>query len=90
MHSYRLMNQVRPRSTSRLPALRFLFMAIALILVNLWVALCFQFCRTIRDGKDFFDLDHLRLRRFRDFLCHAVDRIHYAVLLITAFDPLGP
>jgi len=85
--SYRLMNQVRPRTTSRLPALRFLFMAVALILLNLWVSLCYRFCRTIRDEKDFFDLDRLRLRRFRDFLCHAVDRIHHAVLLITALDP---
>jgi hypothetical protein len=37
--SYRCMRQLRIRSNSRNPAMRFLFMALGLILVNVWVTL---------------------------------------------------
>ncbi len=80
--SYRLLNQVRPRTTSRQPAVRFLFTAIGLILTSVWVSICFRHCRISRDAEDRVDHGRFRLRRFRDFLCHAVDRIHGAVLSI--------
>jgi putative transposase len=34
--SYRLMNQVRARTTSRAPALRFFLVTLAFLLLNLW------------------------------------------------------
>lgn len=37
---YRLMEQVRARTCSQNPALRFLLMGLALVLVNVWVCLC--------------------------------------------------
>ncbi len=80
--SYRLLNQIRPRTTSRQPAVRFLFTAIGLILTNIWVSIYFHHCRTSHAAVDRVDLGRFRLRRFRDFLCHAVARIHGAVLSI--------
>jgi hypothetical protein len=46
--SYRCMRQLRIRSNSRNPAMRFLFMALGLILVNVWVTLRFRFCQIPR------------------------------------------
>ena len=41
--SYRLMRQLRVRTNSRNPAMRFLFTALGLILVNVWLCLRFSF-----------------------------------------------
>ncbi len=49
--SYRSMRQLRIRSNSRNPAMRFLFLALGLILVNVWIALRFHFCQIPRQGR---------------------------------------
>ena len=84
--SYRLMNQVRPRTTSRNPAIRYLLMAIGLILVNVWIMLKHQHCRFVRRKKERINDAHLRLWRLADFISHAVER-RYG--FVTAIDSLG-
>jgi hypothetical protein len=67
------MRQLRIRSNSRNPAMRFLFMALGLILVNVWVTLRFRFCQLPRQGRSGRPLDEarFRLKRFASFLRHA-------------------
>ncbi len=67
--SYRCMRQLRIRSNSRNPAipvsqgtLRFLFMALGLILVNVWLLLRFCFCQLPKQGRSGRPLD-TRFRR---------------------------
>jgi Transposase DDE domain len=50
--SYRLKNHCRIRTTTKNPVLRLLFVALAFILVNLWVYLLWHFiCRSRRGGQ---------------------------------------
>ncbi len=84
--SYRSMRQLRVRSNSRNPALRFLFMALGLILVNVWIALRFCFCQLPRRGRAGRPLDEarFRLKRFASFLRHAIERRYSYLSAITA------
>ncbi len=84
--SYRSMRQLRIRSNSRNPAMRFLFMALGLILVNVWLALRFRFCQIPRQGRSGRPLDEarFRLKRFASFLRHAIERRYSWLPSITA------
>ncbi len=49
--SYRTMRQVRLRTNSRNPALRFVYLALGFVLVNIWITLRFAYCQIPRrDG----------------------------------------
>jgi hypothetical protein len=84
--SYRSMRQLRIRSNSRNPAMRFLFMALGLILVNVWLCLRFRFCQLPRRGRSGRPLDEarFRLKRFASFLRHAIERRYACLSSITA------
>jgi putative transposase len=81
--SYRCLGQVRPRTTSRNPALRFLWLSIGLLLVNAWTLLRYKYCRVrlpargfrrqpvMREVRNLFRLD-----RMRSFLRHAIEAIY--------------
>jgi Transposase DDE domain len=90
--SYRLMRQVRARTNSRNPVLRFLFMALGFILLNLWLVLRFHFCQVPSRGRKGRSLDEARFRlaRFASFLVRAIERIYLSVSTISASVlPLG-
>lgn len=79
--SYRLLNLIRPRTTSRNPAVRFLMILIGVVLSNLWVALKRRIGLRILPPHGFrlsaVELvdDHLfRLARFKLFLRQALER----------------
>jgi Transposase DDE domain len=84
--SYRQMRQVRARTTSRNPVLRFLFMALGFILLNFWLALRFRFCQRPSRGRAGHSLDNalFRLTRFAAFLSQAIQRVYGSVVAITA------
>ncbi len=84
--SYRCMQQLRVRSNSRNPVMRFLFMALGLILVNVWLLLRFRFCQLPKQGCAGRPLDEVsfRLKRFASFLRHAVERRYACLSSITA------
>lgn len=89
--SYRLMRQLRLRSNSRNPAMRFLYMALGLILVNIWQRLKFRFTQLPRTGRAGRALDEpaFRLKRFASFLRHAVERRYpICTSIIAAVSPL--
>jgi putative transposase len=90
--SYRQMRQLRARTNSRNPVLRFLFMALAFILLNLWLLLRFRFCQLPKPGRGRRSLDtsRFRLARFASFLALAIERIYHRVSAISASVlPLG-
>lgn len=74
--SYRLLRQMRVFTNSRNPALRFFFLALALILLTLWLCLRFRFCQRPKRKTQEVSLDEsaFRLRRFAAFLRHAIER----------------
>lgn len=75
--SYRQMRQVRIKTNSRNGALRFVYLAVALLLVNIWSLLRFRYCQVPRRGcfgrpvhPRRFKLRHLAL-----FLRLAIERL---------------
>jgi hypothetical protein len=82
--SYRLMEQVRARTTSPSPALRFLLMALALLLVNVWIRLQWVHLRVVGRGPRRVARWRFRLDRMARFLTRAIER-YYGV--VTAVDP---
>jgi len=84
--SYRCMRMVKGKSSTKNPAVRLLFMALAFILVNLWVLLRFLFCQLPQRGRRGRPLDEQRFRlgRFASFLRLAIERRYGVVTAIEA------
>ncbi len=72
--SYRQMNQVRARTTSRNPTLRLLLVGLAFILVNLYIALRGQLCSASRQALATAS-PWLSLRRLALLLGRAVEQL---------------
>jgi putative transposase len=72
--SYRQLNQIRIRTTTRNPALRLLFVAVALLLRNLWAWVHWAVLATPRRGCRQVRLARLRLRTLLNWLLHLVER----------------
>ena len=70
---YRNMEQVRARTTSKNPALRFFLMGIALVLVNVWIALQWAHCRIRGSGPRRIVHGLLTLGYMAFLLDHAVE-----------------
>jgi DDE family transposase len=81
---YRLMEQVRARTTSPNPALRFLLMGVALLIVNMWIRLHWLFLRLPGRGPWRVARWRFRFGRMRSFLTRAIER-YYGVII--AVDP---
>ena len=67
------MRYVRLRTTSRNPALRFVYMALGFVLVNIWITLRFAYCQIPRRGGRLIDEEGFRLDRLASFIHHAVE-----------------
>jgi putative transposase len=77
--TYRLMNKVRARTSSRSPGLRLLYVGVALSLVNTWVYLKWACLgRPRRGGRD-VQAELFPLTMFKQFLLEAVKDIYGAV-----------
>ena len=85
--SYRLMEQVRARTTSPSAALRFLLMGLALLIVNVWIRLHWLCLRLPGRGPRRVARWRFRLDRMARFLTRAIER-HDGV--ITAVDLPAP
>ncbi len=71
--SYRQMHQARIRTTTRRPALRLLYVGIALVLRNLWVWLHFAVLSTPRRGGRVIRLERLRWETLLLWLLHVIE-----------------
>ena len=79
---YRLMEQVRARTTSLNPALRFLLMGVALLIVNMWIRLHWLFLRLSGRGPRRVARWRFRLDRMRSFLTRAIERFYGVVTAV--------
>ena len=71
--SYRQMNQIRGRTSTRRPELRLLYVGIALVLRNEWVWLHFEVLSTPRRGGRVIRLERLRLRAMLRWLSEVIE-----------------
>jgi putative transposase len=77
--SYRQMNQARIRTCTRDPLLRLLYVAVALVLRNVWVWLHWEVLAQRRRGQRRVDLGKMSFRRMLLWLQHHVEqwlRVH--------------
>jgi hypothetical protein len=72
--SYRLKNYCRIRTTTKNPVLRLFFVALAFILVNLWVYLLWRFIRRSKRGREVVYQKLFPLKTMLQFLASAVER----------------
>jgi hypothetical protein len=88
--TYRLMNRVRARTSSRSPGLRLLFVGVALTLVNIWVFLKWAFLGHPRRGGRQVQSHLFPLTMFKQFLLEALKDIYGAVRSVSLphTDPL--
>lgn len=80
--SYRLMRSVRAKTTSRNPALRFFLVGIALIMLNVWVFLRWEFARKPGPGPRRVDPDRFRFYRFSRLLIRSIEAIYGVIMAI--------
>ena len=73
--SYRQMNQVRARTTSRNPVIRLLLVGLAFILFNLYIANRRRFAICLKDSIKPSSKLGLTLRRLARMLAHAVEQL---------------
>lgn len=85
--SYRLVEKVRARTTSRSPVLRFLLLGLAVLIVNMWIRLHWLYLRMPGRGPRRVARWRFRLDRMAHFLTRAIER-HYGV--VTAVNPPAP
>lgn len=72
--TYRQLNPLRARTTSRNPALRFFLLGVGFLLLNIWVMLRFLATRLIARGPARWDEVAFHLFRFRPFLRRAIEQ----------------
>lgn len=84
--SYRQARQVRIKTTTRNGALRFVYLALALIIRNVWVTLRFAYCQIPGRGRGGRKLDDARfkLRHLAAFLQHAIEHRYGLISQINA------
>ena len=80
--SYRLLEQVRLRTTSPNVSLRFFCIGLALLLGSVWIALHWRYLQRRGSGPRRVAREHLPLERMANFLRRAVEAIYGAVSLI--------
>jgi putative transposase len=82
--SYRCEGQVRGWTTAKNPAYRFVLLALAFVLLNVWIHLRWRFTQVPRRGGRWLDTHRFPLRRFVTFLQHALEAWYGCVQVITA------
>jgi hypothetical protein len=82
--SYRCEGQVRGWTTAKNPAYRFVLLALAFVLLNVWIHLRWLFSQVPRRGGRWLDPHRFPLRRFALFLQHALEAWYGCIQTITA------
>jgi hypothetical protein len=80
--SYRLLEQVRGKTTARNAALRFLWMGIALLIGNIWIALHWKFLRRRGSGPRRVARQVFILPCMLQFLRRAIEAIYGVISII--------
>jgi putative transposase len=85
--SYRMLRQMRIKTCSRNPALRFFLLGFVLFLLNLWALVRWVISRRPGPGPYRLDPAHFQLHRFATFLSHAVETIRGVITSIHVAAP---
>lgn len=83
--SFRQLGQVRAHTNSRNVALRFFYLALALLLVNLWVFLRCLSSRAVGRGPFRLEANRFRLARFSAFLRRAIEDAYGTTMSIPIY-----
>jgi hypothetical protein len=87
--SYRCARQLRGWTTARNVAYRFLLIGLSFFLLNVWIELRWVWTRRPRRGRRYLAEAHFRLRRFADFIAHAVRTLYGHVCHIEALSAVN-
>jgi IS4 transposase len=82
--SYRCSGQVRGWTTAKNPAYRFVLIALAFVLLKVWIHLRWIFTQVPRRGGRCLDTQRFQLTRFAKFLQRALEEWYGGVRAITA------
>jgi len=82
--SYRCTGQVRGWTTAKNPAYRFVLLALAFVLLNVWVHLRWIFTQVPRRGRRRLDTKRFPLTRFAQFMQRALEHLYGCIQTITA------
>jgi putative transposase len=82
--SYRCEGQVRGWTTAKNPAYRFVLLALAFVLLNVWIQLRWLFTQVPQRGGRWLDTQRFPLTRFVKFLQRALEAWYGCVRAITA------
>jgi hypothetical protein len=83
--SYRQLGQARAHTNSRNPALRFFFLALALLLIDLWVCLRCFCTRLMAPGPFRLRVNQFRFARFSSFLRRAIEQAYGTTMSIPIY-----
>jgi len=82
--SYRCAGQVRARTTSKNPALRFVLIGLSFFLLNVWLHLRWLYTQVPRPGRRHLDTRRFPLTRFARFIVRAIEHRYGCVYQIVA------
>ena len=82
--SYRGAGRVRGWTTSANPAYRFVLIALALVLLNVWIHLRWIFTQVPRRGQRRLDTTRFELTRFAAFLRRTLEHLYGSTQLVIA------
>ncbi len=87
--SYRMRNQVKPRTSTRNPVIRYLFAIIAFLLRNLWMAVLWTRISPVKPGPRTIEMRTFRFDQFRLMIWEAVRSTLKIVRIIPALRNSG-
>jgi putative transposase len=82
--SYRCSGQVRGWTTAKNPAYRFVLIALAFVLLNVWVHLRWIFTQVPRRGGRWLETTRFQLSRFTAFLRRALEALYGCAQIVIA------
>jgi hypothetical protein len=82
--SYRCEGRVRGWTTAKNPAYRFVLLALAFVLLNVWIHLRWLFTQVPQRGRRWLDTSRFQLGRFVKFLQRALEAWYGCIRTITA------
>src|SRR3989442_1716971 len=82
--SYRCAGRVRGWTTAKNPAYRFVLIALAFVLLNVWIHLRWIFTQVPRQGRRWLDTERFQLARFTAFIRRALEQCYGWVQTVTA------
>ncbi len=82
--SYRCAGRVRGWTTAKNPAYRFVLIALAFVLLNVWIHLRWIFTQVPRQGRRGLDTTRFQLTRFATFIRRALEHLYGCTQIVIA------